>query len=116
MMLDLEDCILAGSAMTIPFLRDGLTRVLDLGGDNLSGWDNVRLSLRVGGAERVHRHVTSKLASAFGYRRPLRQSDVTTREGQEDGGWLLQAAGGRQLRGVVDPQRYRSGRGGTVAA
>jgi hypothetical protein len=97
-MLDLEDCILAGSAITAPFLRDGLARVLDLGRDAADGWESVRLSLRIGGAERVHRHVTMKLASAFGYGRPVRQSDVTTREGPEDGGWLLRASGGKQLR------------------
>ena len=77
MTLDLEDCILSGSAMTTPFLRDGL--VLPFGIE--TNWDALRKSLRGGGAERVHRHVTSKLASALGYDRPRRQDPVTTREG-----------------------------------
>ena len=37
-------------------------------------------------------------ASTFGYGRPLRQHSVSTREGQEDGGWFLQAANGERLR------------------
>ena len=98
MIFDLEDCILAGSAMTVPFLHDGLARVLDLSRGIEPGWDVLRGSLRGGGAQRVHQHVTTKLAHAFGYDRPLRQDPVTTREGQEDGGWLMQASNGACLR------------------
>ena len=94
MTLDLDDCVLTGSAMTTPFLRDGL--VLPSGIE--PGWDALRKSLRGGGAERVHQHVTTKLASALGYDRPRRQDPVTTREGVEDGGWLMQAPNGAQLR------------------
>jgi hypothetical protein len=94
MTLDLDDCILTGSAMTTPFLHDGLV----LPGATEINWDGLRKSLRGGGADRVHQHVTTKLASAFGYDRPRRQDPVTTREGAEDGGWLLQASNGARLR------------------
>jgi hypothetical protein len=98
MTLDLEDCILAGSAMTAPFLHDGLARVLDLPTAIAPDWDALRGSLRGGGAQRVHQHVTTKLARALGYGRPMRQDNVSTREGLEDGGWLMQAPNGASLR------------------
>jgi hypothetical protein len=96
--LDLDDCILAGTAMTAPFLHEGLARVLDLSNKTEPGWDKLRASLRSGGAQRVHRHVTTSLACALGYDRLLRQDPVTTREGPEDGGWLMQARNGTTLR------------------
>ena len=68
-------------------------------------WDGLRASLRTGGAQRVHQHVTTKLASTFGYGRPLRQHSVSTREGQEDGGWFLQAANGETAACLVNSQR-----------
>ena len=98
MTLELDDCVLAGSLMTAPFLRDGLARVIEVPHANQAGWDTLRRSLRVGGVQRVHRHVTTKLATALGYGRPLRQDPVMTREGQEDGGWLLRAPNGAGLR------------------
>ena len=98
MMLDLDDCVLAGPAMTAPFLHEGLVRVVDLPTGIETDWDGLRGSLRSGGAQRVHQHVTAKLAGVLGYGRPLRQDAVATREGQEDGGWLLQAANGVRLR------------------
>jgi Eco57I restriction-modification methylase/N-6 DNA methylase len=98
MTLDLDDCILAGPAMTLEFLRDGLAQVVDLRREAAPAWDALRGSLRVGGAQRVHQHVTTTLAEVFGYGHPLRQHAVITREGKEDGGWLLQAANGEQLR------------------
>ena len=98
MMLDLEDCTLAGSAMTAPFLKSGLMRVVGLPGASESGWDLLRTSLRSGAAARVHQHVTTKLASTLGYGRPLHQGPIVTREGPEDGGWLMQAPGGIHLR------------------
>jgi hypothetical protein len=97
-MLDLEDCVLAGSAMTAPFLHEGLARVLDLPSASDIGWDVLRGSLRGGGARRVHQHVTTKVARVLGYGHPLRQGPVKTREGQEDGGWLMQAPNGVRLR------------------
>jgi len=96
--LDLDDCVLAGSAITAPFLHEGLARVVDLWDGTDATWDALRRSLRSGGAQRVHQHVTSKLATALGYGRPLRQDPVTTREGPEDGGWLIRASKGIRLR------------------
>ncbi len=99
MTLDLDDCVLVGSAMTEPFLREGLAKVADMPPIRIERIGMLlRASLRVGGAQRVHQHVTTTLASALGYGRPSRQTPVTTREGQEDGGWLLQAANGERLR------------------
>ena len=72
--------------------------MLDLPNGIETGWDALRGSLRSGGTQRVHRHVTTQLARALGYDRPLRQDPVTTREGQEDGGWLMQASNGACLR------------------
>ena len=91
-MLDLDDCMLSGSAITAPFLRDGLPLVLNLRAD--IQWDAIRRSLRGAGAERV----TARLGSALGYGRPSRQDPVPTRDGEEDGGWLLQASNGTRLR------------------
>jgi len=98
MILDLDDCVLTGSAMTAPFLHDGLARVLDLPSGIEPGWNALRGSLRGGDAQRVHQYVTTKLAVALGYDRPQRQDPVTTREGAEDGGWIMQAANGARLR------------------
>ncbi len=63
MILDLEDCVLVGSAMTTPFLHDGLARWVDMPDGIGAGWDTLRKSLRSGGVQRVHQHVTTKLAS-----------------------------------------------------
>lgn len=76
--MDLHDCELAGPAITEAFLRDGLNAVLDQAGAVDTQWNIPRGTLQL-----------PKLASAFGYGRPIRQDTVTTREGQEDGGWIL---------------------------
>nr|WP_294560818.1 N-6 DNA methylase [uncultured Rhodopila sp.] len=91
MTLELDDCILTGSAVTTPFLREGLVEVVAL--PDGSGWDKVRDALG-GGVPRM----MGRLAAALGYRRPVRQDSVTTRDGEEDGGWLLKAANGSALR------------------
>ncbi|HEX3573483.1 MAG TPA: hypothetical protein VHU42_02680, partial [Rhodopila sp.] len=96
--MNLEDCSLSGSALTEPFLRDGLATVAPVRVIRAGDWEDLRESLRTGGAQRVHLHVTTRLASALGYSRPTRQHQVTTREGQEDGGWLLRAPNGATLR------------------
>jgi hypothetical protein len=96
--LDLDGCILSGSAMTEQFLRDGLAQIVGQRHGIELSWDSLRGSLRGGGVQRVHQQVTTSLASVLGYGRPLRQPAVITREGQEDGGWLLPAANGARLR------------------
>jgi hypothetical protein len=97
-MLALEDCTLAGSALTATFLRDGLAGVVTVPDRIDSRWDALRGALRTGGADRVHRSVTTTVAVALGYGRPSRQEAVLTREGPEDGGWLLKARDGTRLR------------------
>ena len=96
-MLDLQDCVLAGSAITAPFLHDGLARVIDLPKAVEIEWDGLRAALR-SRTRLVHQRLTLKLAHALGYERVSRQDPVTTREGKEEGGWLMQAANGVRLR------------------
>jgi hypothetical protein len=104
MALDLSDVTLSGSALPAPFLHFGLAPVLSRHGIRLTapGWDAVRRQLRslggAGGPLRVCNHVLAPLAGPLGYAAPERQPEVTTREGQEDGGWLLQAGDGIRLR------------------
>ncbi len=93
MTLDLDDCVLSGSAFTAAFLRDGLAQAADVAGVDGTGWDGLRGTLR-GGVQRI----TAKLAVALGYARPVRQEAVATRDGDEDGGWLLRAVNGPALR------------------
>ncbi|HET6306092.1 MAG TPA: hypothetical protein VFG12_02825, partial [Rhodopila sp.] len=98
MTLDVHDCVLSGPAITEPFLHDGLSLAALLPKGIELGWDKVRGSLRGGSAQRVHLHVTTNLARAFGYTKLLRQEPVPTRDGREDGGWLLHAPCGTSLR------------------
>ncbi|WP_428489729.1 Eco57I restriction-modification methylase domain-containing protein [Rhodopila sp.] len=110
--------MLIGSALTAPFLHQGLGRVIAVAdgavvdgaatdgakadgpaaGRAAADWDGLRTGLRGGSARQVHRQVTLKLARALGYARVPRQDPVATREGQEDGGWLMQASNGARLR------------------
>ena len=105
MTLDLQDCSVTGAAITEPFLR------FELGNDLIRrrllkptgpGWTQVTNRLRslgsAGGPVRVANHVLAPLAPDLGYGPPRRQESVVTREGDEDGGWLLHAPGGAQLR------------------
>ena len=56
------------------------------------------LSAASGGPQRVCNQVLVPLAHCLGYGVPLRQDEVSTREGMEDGGWLMQARCGTTLR------------------
>ncbi len=98
MTLDLDDCVLTGSALTEQFLREGLQSLLAARPDMGRGWDALRRSLRLGGSQRVHQHVTTPLGVSLGYGRPVRQPAVATREGEENGGWILPAENGQSLR------------------
>jgi len=90
MTLDLRDCTLAGPALTEAFLRDGLTPSADAD----AGWAALRSALapHASGAIHGHRTLLRALASALGYGRPIRQKPVATREGDEDGGWMVRSA------------------------
>ena len=110
MSLDLADCDFAGPALPGSFTRHDLEPFLirqgllpARGGRPLdSGWDTVRLALRslgeAGGPRRVYNHVLAPLAPCLGYAQGEAAEPVATREGPEDGGWMLRADGGACLR------------------
>ena len=97
MTLDLRDCTASGAALPEPFLRFELEPTLIRLGLLLAPdpgqWTALRRGLhtmgRIGGPQRVHNHVVAPLSRVLGYGDPARQDPVTTREGPEDGGWLL---------------------------
>ncbi len=80
--------------MTPAFVHEALTAVLDNGGLLTAGpgWDPRWLA---GGGSR---RAVTQLAAALGYHRCVRQDSVRTREGNEDGGWVLHADSGTSLR------------------
>jgi hypothetical protein len=103
--LDLSDCAFSGSAFPEPFVRFELAeRLAGLGLLRQRGierdWAEFHRRLRSagGGQQRVCNHVLAPLAKTLGYGEPVRQQEVATREGTEDGGWLLHAASGTDLR------------------
>jgi Eco57I restriction-modification methylase len=107
MNLELDDCVFAGSALPEPFVRFELTaqlvRLRLLVNDHASefdrGWTALRRQLRAtSGPQSICNHVLAPLAERLGFERPARQNEVATREGIEDGGWLLQSPGGTWLR------------------
>lgn len=104
-MLDLRDCGVAGAAMTEPFVRFELGSELarrKLLRSPGPAWDRLTRQLRKlgteGGPVRVVNHVLAPLAPHLGYAPPRRQDLVSTREGPEDAGWLLEAPDGARLR------------------
>ena len=110
MTLELSDCVLFGPALPEPFVHFELEAVLGKLGllskaqDRRfeQAWDALRRQLRhlggSGGPQRVCNHVIVPLAHCLGYGAPSRQDEVSTREGLEDGGWLMQAPCGARLR------------------
>lgn len=115
MTLDLGDCTFSGAALPAAFLQGGLA--LTPRADVEAVWDRFRIGLRGGGQQRVHTSVTARLAAVLGYGHPVQQQPVSTREGKEDGGWLLRAGNGSAMRTWtfgedVDPDLpVESGRG-----
>ncbi len=107
MTLDLGDCTFSGPALPEPFVRFELTAQLTrlglLVNDKSKGfeqdWVTFRRQLRAtGGPQTLCNHIIAPLAERLGFDRPVRQDDVVTREGMEDGGWLVQAPCGPRLR------------------
>jgi len=113
MALDLRDCTFFGPALPEPFVkfqlegelgkRKLLMRTVGEEGRALEArWDVYRRKLRAlgeqGGDRRVASHVLEPLAERLGYQRFVRESEVITREGAEDGGWLLSTDDHRVLR------------------
>ncbi len=124
MRLDTGDCSVAGPGLPEPFLRfelaPTLTRLGLLTEPDPAGWLALRAGVRslgrIAGPQRVHQHVIVPLARLLGYEPPNRGAPVTTRDGPEDGGWLLSGPDSTSLRvwpvgsdTVLDAPR-RSGR------
>lgn len=109
--LELPDCTYFGPALPEPFVKFELKAHLEkwelwphtggpAGRELRESWQDYRRKLRdlgtQGGAVRVLNHVVAPLAPLLGYGPPGRQAEVETREGSEDGGWLLRVEGGGQ--------------------
>jgi len=108
MTLHLPDCSFFGPALPEPFVKYRLeallkTRTLlpktsgEAGKKLKNSWDIYRRTLRQlgerGGDRRVAHRVLEPLAERLGYGAPRRQDTVITREGAEDGGWLMETGG-----------------------
>jgi hypothetical protein len=104
--LDLRDCAFLGPAVPEPFARQDLEQYLlkanllpkTLGTEGKAleaGWDIVQRKLTMlgeqGGSQRVANHVIEPLRERLGYATRERSDPIGTREGPEDGGWLLRA-------------------------
>jgi hypothetical protein len=108
--LDLRDCIFSGPALPDPFVRFELGLQLARRGllDRVQGkaferdWAALRRQIRLVGAmagpQRISNQILAPLAQRLGFGPPLRQDEVATREGAEDGGWLMQEPCGDRLR------------------
>ncbi len=101
MSLELRDCTVSGAALPAPFLRfeleATLTRLGLLIPPDSAQWTALRRGVRtlgrIGGPQRVHNHVIAPLSRVLGYQEPAKQEPIVTREGPEDGGWLLTGSG-----------------------
>ncbi len=107
MTLDLSDCTFQGSALPQPFVRFELADLLGKLGllTNQHGrsfernWSALRRGLRsAGGPRSICNHIIAPLARHLGFEPPLREDPVATREGPEDGGWLMRTPSGSRLR------------------
>lgn len=113
MALDLRDCTFFGPALPEPFVKYQLEKHLkkrslltkssgDDGKALRSSWDTYRRKLRMlgeqGGERRVANHVLEPLMKRLAYEAFAKQETVLTREGAEDGGYLMTAAEGAVLR------------------
>ncbi len=103
MSLDLRDCMLSGPALTEAFLREGLA----VAPEAARAWPDLRSALMRPRGQQVHRDVMRPLLTALGHGRPVRQASIVTREGAEDGGYLLQDSAARlrvwSIPGGTDP-------------
>jgi hypothetical protein len=62
-------------------------------------WTALRRGLRAtGGPQSLCNHIIAPLAQHLGFEPPLREAPVMTREGLEDGGWILRTSSGSRLR------------------
>jgi hypothetical protein len=110
MPLDLQDCTFFGPALPEPFVRFDLESLLQKarllprtvgaeGKELQARWEVLRNRLRAlgdqGGSLRVAHHVLEPLRDHLGYAEMSREPTVATREGEEDGGFLLKTADGK---------------------
>jgi hypothetical protein len=110
MPLDLQDCTFFGPALPEPFVRFDLESLLQKarllprtvgaeGKELQARWETLRNRLRAlgdqGGSLRVAHHVLEPLREHLGYAEMSREPTVATREGEEDGGFLLKTADGK---------------------
>jgi hypothetical protein len=117
MTLDLRDCTFAGPAMPEPFVKYRLEDLLakkklldkpagESGKRLQESWTPIWRKLRAlgeqGGEQRVLHHVLEPLVERLGWAACARAEEVVTREGSEDGGYLL-TADGAALRAWVFP-------------
>lgn len=106
-MLNLSDIQFSGPAFPEPFVRFELEKELkdllpkatgDAGRALDATWDTYRRHLRElvsqGGPIRVRNAVIEPLLSHLGYTEIVQTDEVTTREGREPGGWLLNGPDG----------------------
>ena len=106
MSLDTSDLTIGGTALPEAFVRFDLdatiTRLGLITTIDALAWRDLRRGLhaigRIAGPQRVQSQLLAPLARALGYGKPIRQEPVMTREGEEDGGWLVAGAEGRALR------------------
>ncbi len=107
MNLDVGDCTFSGPALPEPFVRFELTaQLIRLGllgnvrsKKSARDWSALRRQLRSsGGPLSVCNHVIAPLAERLGFDQPARQAEVATREGIEDGGWLMRTPCDARLR------------------
>ena len=110
MALDLRDCGFVGPALPEPFvifeLEKHLRKANLLPGTTGAQakalpqptWEAYRRKLRAfgerGGPIRVANHVFEPLIESLGYATMAREAEVATREGMEDGGWVMTTADG----------------------
>lgn len=105
MSLNLQDCRFLGPALPEPFvafeleaqLRKKKLLVDRRSGDVADRWESYRRKLRQLGDQgqetRVATHVFEPLVERLGYTSMEREREVITREGAENGGWVLRSPG-----------------------
>jgi hypothetical protein len=109
MTLDLRDCAFSGPALPEPFVHFELAAQLaklglltNANSKAERNWSDLRRQLKLvgglAGPQRICNHLLVPLARQLGFAQPTRQEESTTREGLEDGGWLMQSPSGTGLR------------------
>ncbi len=101
-----SDCGFAGPLLVPAFTAHVLPALLSRLGlyptDAAGTWQPIHRGLRefaaAGGPVRVLRHVINPVAAAIGYSEIQREEEIATRDGPEDGGYMLRTRSGPCLR------------------